>query len=510
MDVSYELESGRPISRSARRDFFIGVLGAAGAMTWLLLGRLYAGIVTPHERLADWIVQNVPMSWFEAGINTLGGSAKPLLSVAILIATLLAGGLLGVLYSRLRARRMEIGVAAVLLLFAPCIAFLLIEFWRSGFSITAVSGAPSFFAFGYLIFALVVVASSEAQGAARAAGAQDLSRRRLLRRALYGGGALLGVAGVVAVLPRLIGRATVSSLTRDASGMPAAFTPTDDFYVISKNLLDPSVKTSSWRLRIGGLVDRPYELVLDDLRALPAVEQDQTLECISNPIGGDLIGNAHWKGVRLGDLLGRAGVQTPTVDIKMSCADGYTESIPLGKAMETDVVLAYEMNGEPLTDEHGAPARLLVPNIFGMKNVKWVHSIEAVNTDFKGFWQEQGWSDVATVQTMAQIRLPARGAQVTTGQPITVGGLAFAGSRGISKVEWSADDGKTWREARLRSEIAPLSWRLWDATWRPDTAGVARLAVRATDGDGNLQTHERRDTLPDGATGYHKITVDVS
>lgn len=494
--------------RTGNGDGFKAGLIAAGSMLILLLvGGLYANIDTPMERFTDWLIPRIPMSWFETGIATLGGYAKPLLSIAVMAAMLLLGGTIGLVYGRVRARRANL--TAVALLLAPGVLLLLSGALSGGISDSGALRTAVFYTLAYLLFAVVLMLVRYLQEPASFDDVTDRSRRRLLRRTLYGGGALLTVAGIGSVLVRLLDRVSLTNVRANVAGIPRPFTPADEFYVVSKNFVNPSVDRDSWRLSVRGLVDEPYELTLEQLRALPPVTQDQTLECISNEVGGNLISNAHWKGVPLRDLLNRAGVRAGTVDIALRCADGYTESIPLHKAMEPDVVLAYEMNGELLTDEHGAPARLLVPNIFGMKNAKWIERIEAANFDWKGFWQKQGWSDVATVQTMSQIRVPPQNLELTTGKTVDVGGIAFAGSRGIQKVDWSADGGRSWQEARLLPEIAPLSWRFWEASWTPDRPGDMTLSVRATDGDGNVQTESRTDTLPDGATGYHKIDVRV-
>ncbi len=505
-----ESMSGRS---KARAGFRAGVLGALAMLTVLLLARLMAGVVTPIEVAVDRLIPRLPLSWFEAGLDLFGGYAKPLLFAGALAATVLLGGLGGMLFVRMRETARARTVALTLGIVLALLLTLLPAAGQGLFGGRSDGGiwiTIAAYLVAYVIYgATLVLSRTQREDGLKDAGA------RLPRRAFVGGGVrgvtllLLGAAGLTAAV-RLLEKLTVTDVRADVTGMPPPFTPNETFYTVSKNAIDPEVDASRWKLSLGGLVERPYELTIEQLHSLPPQEQGQTLECISNPVGGNLIGNASWKGVPLRALLERAGVRPETRDIKLTCADGYTESIPVEKAMEPGVLLAYEMNGEPLSAKHGAPARLLVPNIFGMKNTKWVQKVEAVNEDYQGYWQKQGWSDTATIVTMSQLRVPAKGARLRVGEPVTVGGIAFAGSRGISRVEWSADGGKNWQEGRLLGFIAPFSWRLWEADWKPTQAGRAELVVRATDGNGNTQTANSRPTLPDGATGYHSIEVEVA
>ena len=284
-------------------------------------------------------------------------------------------------------------------------------------------------------------------------------------------------------------------------------TPVTSFYITTKNFVDPTVDGNSWTLTFKGMVDNPYSINLKDLMAMPTVERAQTLACISNSIGGPLIGNARWKGVSFLDLLQRAKPQAGVADVVVRAVDGYSDSFPIDVALKNDCVLAYEMNGKPLVQKHGYPARLLVPNIYGMKNCKWITEVELVNYDFKGYWEAQGWSDSAHYQTMSRIDYPDKNS--IPAQPIYVGGIAFAGNRGIQKVEVSTDGGKTWNQASLRQPSGKYTWVLWTYPWKPSSGSYA-LQVRATDGTGQTQTANQQNTFPDGATGYHSRQVSVS
>jgi DMSO/TMAO reductase YedYZ molybdopterin-dependent catalytic subunit len=280
-----------------------------------------------------------------------------------------------------------------------------------------------------------------------------------------------------------------------------------DFYTVSKNLIDPSVEVSGWSLKIDGLVERPTTFLYSDITALPSFSGYYTLLCISNEVGGDLWGNAHWKGVRLVELLGRVGLKPGIRKVVFHAEDGYTDSIQLDAALRADALLAYEMNGEILPKEHGYPARLLIPGIYGMKNVKWITRIELVDYDYKGFWARQGWDDAAPYNTATRIDVPANRAQVGTGE-IVLGGVTFASYRGIQKVEVSLDNGATWEDAQIKPSLSQNAWNLW--ILKKDLApGTYQVKARAVDGNGDVQTSMEAEPYPSGATGYHSIILRV-
>lgn len=323
-----------------------------------------------------------------------------------------------------------------------------------------------------------------------------------------------GLAGSMWLLLR---RSTLTMLATDTGRTPEV-TPTPDFYVVSKNVLDPKVDARGWRLRVEGAVRRPLSLTLEELQGLPATEQWATMECISNPVGGRLIGNASWKGVRLSYLLHRVGVGANAYDVITSCADGYTESLEIVKAMSPEVLLVYEMNGEPLTYRHGAPVRLQVPGYFGLKSSKWVESIRVVDENYLGYWQqESNWTDLPMVYTECRIDHPPDGKVPREGMVLT--GIAYAGLRGVSRVEVSTDSGTTWSEAELQPPLGPLTWRLWSLYWRPSSPGFHRVMARAYDGEGLPQEEEASGPGADvpgaegvivtGSAGIHKLNLDV-
>jgi DMSO/TMAO reductase YedYZ molybdopterin-dependent catalytic subunit len=302
--------------------------------------------------------------------------------------------------------------------------------------------------------------------------------------------------------------ATLAPISSDnfspVAGARAELTPIPDFYRVDIKLDPPRLDPETWRLEVGGAVAQPLTLSYADLTALPAEDFYATLECISNGVGGDLISTTLFRGVALRDVLALAQPGPETVDIKFICADGYSESLSLTSALDPGNRLCFAMGGAPLTPEHGAPVRLFAINRFGMKNPKWITKIEAVTDDYEGFWQQRRWSDIAWVQTTAVIDA-ARVAG--PGGALEAGGIAYAGARGLSKVELRVDDGD-WLEAELKPALSPLAWALWRITLTAPS-GPHRLTVRATDGEGALQSARVTEAFPNGATGYHKFSVRV-
>lgn len=295
----------------------------------------------------------------------------------------------------------------------------------------------------------------------------------------------------------------------DVKGLSPEVTSAADHYVVDVNFLKPSVEAEGWTLTVKGLIDNPLQLDFSTLqRRFEVVEDYSVLTCISNEVGGPLVGHSSWQGVRLRDVLEEARVRAGTVDVSFKAADGYTDSIPLAVAMDPAVIIAVAQNGEPLAQEHGFPCRVRVPAIYGMKNVKWLEEIEAVGHDYKGYWMQRGWSDRAIVKTQSRIDVTPDDPRV--GEQYWIAGVAWAGDREISRVEVSTDGGDSWEDADLRDPIAEASWRLWAFRWTPQERGDHELACRATDGNGDVQIAETAPPHPAGASGYHRVEVDVS
>src|SRR5919108_3717684 len=299
-------------------------------------------------------------------------------------------------------------------------------------------------------------------------------------------------------------------------------TPNDKFYRIDTNLIVPSVDANTWRLNVRGLVrNGPMQFTYDELKTMPSTSEYATLECISDKIDGDLISTAYWKGVSLKTVLEKAQVSPEAIYIVFRCSDGYDVGIPLDRGLMDGTILAYEMNGVPLPAEHGFPVRAIVPGLYGMMNAKWITDIELVDKIYEGFWQRRGWANAAKYQTHSKIATPGDALQnrlveelsttnvATVGNKSPIAGIAFAGNRGISKVEVSTDGGNTWQTSTIKDPLSSNSWVLWALEWIPQNPGKYNIVVRATDKAGNVQTAEIRDNYPSGATGYHSVEENV-
>lgn len=320
-------------------------------------------------------------------------------------------------------------------------------------------------------------------------------------------------AGVVAAGLVVRPRATLAGLLQRLFGqsepkLTKPITPNDEFYVTSYRS-PPTVRIRDWSLSITGLVGRRFTLTHEQLLAQPTVSQIVTLECVGNTVAGEFIGTAEWEGVSLRSLLEAAGVQGDAYDVVFRAADGYSDSIRLDRALAGDVMIAHRMNGAPLPEGHGFPARAIVPGHYGMKSVQWLTEIEVVGHNYKGYYAPKGWTDEALVTTTSRIDLPGHGTTIH-GRNHRIEGIAFAGTRGIAQVEISTDGGERWSPATLRPPLSPAAWMFWLYEWEVDKPGRYTLLVRATDGTGRLQTSIEREPAPDGATGWHEITVTVT
>jgi DMSO/TMAO reductase YedYZ molybdopterin-dependent catalytic subunit len=298
-------------------------------------------------------------------------------------------------------------------------------------------------------------------------------------------------------------------------------TPNDKFYRIDTNIIVPSIDANTWRLNVRGLVrNGPLQFTYDELKAMPSTSEYATLECISDKIDGDLISTAYWKGVSLKSILEMAQVLPTAIYIVFRCSDGYDVGIPLDRGLMDGTILAYEMNGVALPTEHGFPVRAIVPGLYGMMNAKWITDIELVDRVYEGFWQRRGWANNAKYQTHSKIVFPGDALRnrfeelstnaATIGSKSPIAGVAFAGDRGISKVEVSTDGGNTWQSASIKDPLSSNSWVLWALDWIPQNKGKYNIVVRATDKAGNMQAAEIRDNYPNGATGYHSVEETVA
>jgi DMSO/TMAO reductase YedYZ molybdopterin-dependent catalytic subunit len=350
------------------------------------------------------------------------------------------------------------------------------------------------------------------------------SRRRFLKA--------VGIAGGVAVVSGVVGRWLTSrkavSAARDAVALPAPVQPppvlpagvnvagatpyvsgNDDFYRIDTSLYPPQVDPATWQLRIHGMVRNPITITWAELLQRPMIERYVTLACVSNEVGGDLIGNALWLGVPIKTLLDEAGPLAGADQVIQRSVDGWTCGSPTAVLMDgRDALLAVGMNGQPLPVDHGFPVRMVVPGLYGYVSAcKWITEIELSRfADFDAYWVPRGWSQQAPIKTESRIDTPNNGAKRKAG-PVVVAGVAWAQHRGISKVEVQVDGGP-WAEATLAATVSSDTWRMWSFRWVATTGGHT-LRVRATDGAGQTQTSTPAQPAPDGASGWPSVHVDV-
>src|ERR671919_1510977 len=492
-----------------RRARISGALAAAVALAllWTLSG-LSKSVSFPPTAIASALVRETPGDVATFFIELLGHWAMRLVTVGALAGALLVGA--EVFARTLRDRRTMPLVAGIVVAGVAALAALIEPSAQARVLPTTLA----------LCAAAVTYAVVAAGVYEHLSVPQELDSGR--RRALgIGAGTAIAIAlggGVIAWFARRFGGgpdrdvklvapsepATIPDRGPfpDVAGLSPEVTSAADHYVVDVNFLKPSVEAEGWTLTVKGLLDNPLQLDFSSLqRRFEIVEDYSVLTCISNEVGGPLVGHSRWQGVRLRDVLEEARVRPGTVDVSFKAADGYTDSIPLAVAMDPAVIVAVAQNGEPLTQEHGFPCRVRVPAIYGMKNVKWLEEIEAVGHDYKGYWMQRGWSDRAIVKT--QSRIDVTPDEPRSGEQYWIAGVAWAGDRGISRVEVSTDGGESWEDAQVRDPIAEASWRLWAYRWMPQASGGNEIACRAVDGDGEVQSVASAPPHPAGASGYH-------
>jgi len=441
-------------------------------------------------------------------IDNLKHAGKVVEEAGLIVAMVVALGVLGAAWAVATRRRQfpysalafaGIGWLVVVLVLLPVAGVGLLGL-NDGFA-TPIEWAVLFVAYGMVL---------EASATPAAAEGVDMQRRRLL------GAMPLGIGAVALELTGLLRapawyQAIANPPEAGLSGPSPAITPTGNFYIVSKNLgADPVVDAASWRLSIGGLVDKPQKLTISDLRAMPSTTEVVTLECISNDVCGPQMSTGMFTGVRMSDLIALAAPRSGGSWAAFKSVDGYAESLPLSLINgQGSILVAYDLNGAPLPTGHGFPARVLVPGHYGMKGPKWLQSIDVVESESGGYWEQQGWDHNALVKTTSRFDVPRDGVIYKLG-PISLYGVAFAGTRGISRVEYSTDGGRSWSAATLEAPLSPISWVLWSATWTPSSEGSYTLVVRATDGSGGQQSSSNAPSFPSGSSGYHTVHVDVS
>jgi DMSO/TMAO reductase YedYZ molybdopterin-dependent catalytic subunit len=486
---------------------------------------------TPIVAVGGVVVDNVPEPVKQFAIDVFGVHDKTALLIGTGILLAVFAGLIGVLAVRdIRLGYAGIGVFALI----GIAAALTRPGAGPGAALPAVVGAA---AGALALWALLAgpfrLGASESVKPAERAGdaAADPrpgsdNRRRFLATSggLIAAAAVAGGFGRVLSSGRDVSRArealTLPNPTDPAPPVPAAadlhmpgltpyLTPNADFYRIDTALVVPRVDPRTWQLRIHGRVGNPMTLTYDDLLRRPLVERHVTLACVSNEVGGDLIGNARWLGVHLKDLLDEAAPDDGADQVVGRSADGWTCGSPTEILRDgRDALLAIGMNGEPLPIEHGFPARVVVPGLYGYVSAcKWVVELELSSfADFDAYWVPRGWAAQAPIKTQSRIDTPRSGRDSKAGT-VTVAGVAWAQHRGIARVEVRVDDGP-WQEATLASTVSRDTWRQWSWRWEA-TSGEHTLSVRATDATGQVQPGRRQPVAPDGAPGWHTVRVTV-
>jgi DMSO/TMAO reductase YedYZ molybdopterin-dependent catalytic subunit len=519
------------VREQSRTPGWVGAFaGLIGAVVALGLSELIAGLFAPGSSLITAVGQTIidlqPPGGKDLMVALFGTNDKVALELIVTGTALAIGALLGYL----GRDRFEIAAGGF------------VVFGVIGFLAVARQplGSP---AFGAAIAGIAVIAGIQvmswllqtakrnlAVAHAKAdsdAGMPDWGRRKLLLTGSAIGAAALagGVLGRTFAARSSVAPAEADSeippagevapplpagadLAPEVTGLTPLIVPNDRFYQIDTALFTPLVETATWQLRIHGMVDRETTLTWDELVQLPLFEQYVTIACVSNEVGGDLVGNAKWTGVRLREVLDMAGVQAGATQLVGRSVDGWTAGMPTAWVMDParEPMIAVRMNDEPLPPRHGFPARLIVPGLYGyVSATKWLAELELTTLEaFDAYWVPLGWSKEAPILTQSRIDTPRPGSLAAGRVPVA--GVAWAPDRGISKVEVGIDG--TWQEARLSAPISGATWVQWVFDWNP-TPGRHRIEVRATDGAGETQPEQRTPPAPDGARGWHSVDVTV-
>lgn len=504
-----------------------GLSAGLVSIVCMLILRLLVGIPTPVELFGDFLLKKLPAPRFVDMLSFFQPNSKTAPLGLATLGMLGLGTLLGLLYAFLVRLRIPVERGrltarewlTMLLLGLVLCALGTVLFWtESGQNYL---GVPTRWAhlltscgllLDFLLYALVLGWSYRLLLPGQAhpeADAVTGDRRALLARtgvAVLG----LGAAGsTLGLVKEYLNRTTSydGMKTYSQGNRTAPITPNSEHYVVTQNPVDPTPSLNLWRLEITGLVGKSGSYTYAEFTSLPSISRAVTLECIANGIGDHLISTAIWQGVPLRSLFEKhGGVQAGARYVAFSSIDGYTISQPLAEVLAADALLAFRMNGAELPVRHGYPLRVLIPGHYGEENPKWVTRIEVTDHFVDGLYSDQGWYN-GPVHTITRIDRP-RGS-VPFGASIEIGGLAFAGYRGIQRVEVSTDNGVSWQEAQLAPPLSQDSWVLWTYQWHPAARGHYTLMARATDGSGQLQTSQQQGTVPNGATGYHIMQVEA-
>jgi DMSO/TMAO reductase YedYZ molybdopterin-dependent catalytic subunit len=515
------------------------VSGMVAVVAGLGAGSLAAGLLSessPLTSLATSVIDNAPRSVERWAIDTFGTNDKNVLAVCVVAVLLGCGAYVG---HRARVRPLVAAVGATVLAIVGC---LIASAGRGG-SVRALIPVLVAAGLGWLTLKLLLrtidpFAPSQVgtSGSSPGRSSARLDRRRFIGLGgvsaaggllLHKAGTSIGAAGLddsqrvkaAAEAATPTGSGAVSTIPVSPAGVDFNIegvakwrVPNDDFYRIDTAFVVPRVNADNWKLTIGGLVTQERTYTYKDLVQRATLGRDITLMCVSNEVGGDLVGNAYFQGVPLKDLLEECGIQPGAEQVFSTSVDGWNCGFPLEAAIDgRDAMVAVAMNGEPLPYLHGFPARLVIPGIYGyVSATKWLDRIDVLRwADAEGYWIPRGWSKLAPVKTASRIDVPRSRSTVAAGK-VAVAGVAWAQHRGIAKVEVRISNGP-WVEAELAADGGNDAWRQWKYVWDAAASGSGShtIAVRATDKNGALQPLGPAPVAPDGAEGFHTIRVKV-
>jgi len=514
-----------PRPRTRTRDATAGVVAVLAALGASEFVAALLGAQSLVATVGGWVIDHQPPGAKDFVVSLFGTNDKLALEILIVAVALLIGAGVGIVARRsFAAGALTIG------------AFAAIGFLAS-LGDPSVSAAPQAVVAGVAGFAGIetlswLLAWAAPRAAARGASTgsmPDWSRRSFLIRA----GSVAAASVVAGVLGRQLldtagGPPTTGSTTLpppsqtaslpggaslDVDGITPIVMPNDRFYRIDTALLTPSVDVATWSLTVKGMVDREVTLTYADLAELPLFEQYVTIACVSNEVGGPLVGNAKWTGVKLREVLDMAGVQAGATQLVGRAVDGWTAGMPTDWVMnaEREPMIALKMNDELLPKIHGFPARLIVPGLYGyVSATKWLAELELTTLEaFDGYWVPLGWSKEGPILTQSRIDVPGSGQQVPVGR-VAIAGVAWAPDRGVAKVEVAIDG--QWHECKLSTPISNATWVQWLYAWDTTAVqlGAHTIEVRATDLTGDVQTDQVTPPAPDGARGHDTITVMVA
>ena len=533
--------------------------GVQGGILTVLFGfilRLASLAPFPPEAATEALISVIPASIEEPAVQQLGDLAGLLTLLGGSLFLVAVYGILGIIFEKYVDRDKRLGFLsrlehALLLSIAVWLVVGLLFFPLTGYSIFGQSSAfaspdtiwifPISLLISQLLFGLSISrgptrlpqparSSSEPHELIKKTPWTYVTRRAFIERsAILVSAVALGLVSAGALLSGLaessapgsggtpidlIDAPPIFSDPRLSSLVDSEVTTNSSFYRVAIDLFDPSVSSAYWSLALSGAVANPKKYSMTQLQALPSMDMYDTFLCVSNPVNGPLAGNAKWTGLKISDLIADAGGLLPGAQyIVFYSVDGYSVGLPVSKATAPDSILAYRMNDATLPVKHGYPLRAVIPGLYGMMSAKWINSIKVIDSVYDGYWQTRGWTNDATVNTQSFIMIPGDGSSVSLSAnngSVILGGVAYAGERGISKVEVSVDGGRTWTVAVLKNALSNVTWRLWALDWHPISNGTYNIYVRATDGAGSTQISAATDTFPNGATGYAVIQVNVT